>query len=125
MNDRYLFKAKRIDNGEWVIGLLTKMWGQLHIINPDDENTAYPIDESTLCQCTGLTDKNRTKIFEGNIINSNWGKFVIIYNTHFGGFVAADDGRGWGWEFLDEISEIEVIGNIHDNPELLKGGAKE
>lgn len=62
MENRYLFKAKRIDNEEWVIGLLTKMWGQLHIINPDDENTAYPIDESTLCQCTGLKDKKGTLI---------------------------------------------------------------
>lgn len=50
MNNRYLCHAKRIDNGEFVGGLLTIMWGQFHIIHPDDENTAYPIDESTICQ---------------------------------------------------------------------------
>ena len=57
MNDRYLFRAKRIDNGKWVEGLLTIMWGRCHIVNPNDENTAYTIDPSTICQCTGLKDK--------------------------------------------------------------------
>ena len=57
MNDRFLFRAKRMDNGGWIDGCLTVMWGQLHIINPNDENTAYSIDETTICQCTGLRDK--------------------------------------------------------------------
>ena len=68
MNDRYLYRAKRIDNGEWVEGLLTIMWGQLHIITPEYENTLYPIDESSICQCTGLNDEDGKKIFEGDIV---------------------------------------------------------
>lgn len=68
MNDRYLFRAKRTDNGEWVKGLLAIMWGQFHIVNPNDENTAYPIDPYTICQCTGLTDKNGKKIWENDIL---------------------------------------------------------
>ena len=92
MNERYLYKAKRIDNGAWVKGLLTKMWGQLHIINPDDENTAYPIDENTICQCTGLRDKNRKLIWENDIVyarcNGLSGYGVIKYDK--GSFVLID-----------------------------------
>ncbi len=79
MEDRYLFKAKRIDNGEWIIGLLTVMWGQLHIINTKDENIAYSIDESTICQCTGLKDKNGKLIWENDIVELLGHRGVIKY----------------------------------------------
>lgn len=59
-----LFRGKRVDNDAWVEGLLTIMWGQYHIIQPNDENTAYPIILKTIGQYTGLTDKNGTKILK-------------------------------------------------------------
>lgn len=129
MNDRYLYKAKRIDTGEWVEGLLTIMWGQLHIINPNDENTAYPIDPSTICQCTGLRDKNGKLIWENDIVS-----FLDMYSTENGwsesgcvGKVAWDDEtisfqvtNRLSAESYEVLDECLVIGNIFDNPELLE-----
>ncbi len=127
MNNRYLYRAKRIDNGEWVEGLLTIMWGQLHIIVPEDENTAYPIDESTICQCTGLKDKNGKLIWENDFmigylddIYQEDATYVRVmwrnngFRTHQNGY---DD-----FEILDEFDQnnFEVCGNIFDNPELME-----
>ena len=128
MNDRYLFRAKQIDNGEFVEGLLTIMWGQFQIINPDDENTAYPIDESTICQCTGLKDKNGKTIWENDVVG-----FWDAYSTENGqaemdcmGKVVWDDEtisfqvtNRLSAESYEVLGECSVIGNIFDNPELL------
>lgn len=125
MTREILFRGKRVDNGEWVEGLLSIMWGQYHIIQPNDENTAYPIILKTVGQYTDFTDKNGTKIFEGDIIDfSNRsdgdGYGVVVYDadeTEFG-FVYDSIYRGLGRLYYSR--NIEVIGNIHDNPELLK-----
>lgn len=118
MNRKILFRGKWIDHGEFVEGLLMKMWGQYHIISPNDENTAYPINLETVGQYTGLTDKNGTKIFEGDIIKiRNKTRYVFFgvcryRHTNYGGYavdLSVKDG-----------SNCEVIGNIYDNPELLE-----
>lgn len=131
MNNRYLYRAKRMDNGEWVEGLLTIMWGQLHIIVPEDENTAYPIDESTICQCTGRRDEDSKLIFEHDIVG-----FIDCTSTENGysehgcvGEVLWDDetlsfqvtGRlsAESYEVLGG-TDCKVLGNIFDNPELLE-----
>ena len=131
MNNRYLYRAKRMDNGEWVEGLLTIMWGQLHIIVPEDENTAYPIDESTICQCTGRRDEDSKLIFEHDIVG-----FIDCTSTENGysehgcvGEVLWDDetlsfqvtGRlsAESYEVL-EGTDCKVLGNNFDNPELLE-----
>ena len=131
MNNRYLYRAKRMDNGEWVEGLLTIMWGQLHIIVPEDENTAYPIDESTICQCTGRRDEDSKLIFEHDIVG-----FLDCTSTENGysehgcvGEVLWDDetlsfqvtGRlsAESYEVLGG-TDCKVLGNIFDNPELLE-----
>ena len=128
-----LFKAKRIDNSEWVLGLITIMWGQYHIINPEDENTAYPIDAETICQFTGLTDKNGNKIWENDIIKYHFGKqtAVIRYgkyqscfdstNTcHVGFFVDWEDVLRKDLGYWVEMIDCNVVGNVFDNADLVK-----
>lgn len=128
-----LFRGKRIDNEEWIEGLLTVLWSQYHIVNPHDENVAYPIYTETVGQYTGLTDKDGKKIFEGDIV-----KCLDIYNDiKFIAIVEFGNPNGtynWGWQFriicgdkdanpdillwvdMGETGIIcEVIGNIHDN----------
>lgn len=122
-----LFRGKRVDNDAWVEGLLTIMWGQYHIIQPNDENTAYPIILKTIGQYTGMTDKNGTKIFEGDIIDFSGrsdgeGYGVVQYDvdeTEFG-IVYDSIYEGLGRRYYSR--GIEVIGNIFDNPELSEEG---
>lgn len=134
-----LFKAKRTDNGEWVEGYYVKNEGTkpgFASVIFTDIDTMFPecfdfyeIDESTLCQYTGLTDKNGQKIWENDIIqfedrichiywldkNAQFDCKFIKHNkdiviTNFKGVEPR------------EYENYETIGNVFDNPELLKGG---
>lgn len=128
-----LFRAKRMDNREWVEGLPQKMWGEWHIINTEDENTAYPIAHETLCQYTGLTDKNGQRIWENDVISINTYDYNEPTEEFFGKVVYID---AWGCWCIQQpgeekpiplcecegsyLTERVVEGNIFDNPELLK-----
>lgn len=120
-----LFRAKRIDNGEWVEGLPQKMWGEWHIINTEDENTAYPIDPETICQYTGITDKNGKRIWENDIlVEKHRGRihyiFKVVWDAEEGSWMCEskfDSKYGIG---IINSSKFEKIGNIFDNPEMLK-----
>lgn len=137
MKDRYLFKAKRIDNGEWVEGLLAVMWGQYHIINPNDENTAYPIVYDTICQYTGLLDKSGKKIWENDVCRYVDADecvvkeeiFVVKYGRHaemckinIGFYIdwIKTDYYRCDLAFFTENRNVEVIGNTFDNADLLR-----
>ena len=84
MEDKYLVKAKRTDNREWVVGGLVR-YGftgkEKYYIVPDYASDLYAIeiDPNTICRCTGLKDENRKQIWENDILqNGNY--FVVIWN---------------------------------------------
>lgn len=139
MKDRYLFKAKRIDNGEWVKGALVyddrdKLYRIITEINYSTgtcltTDNAPRVDISTICQCTGLKDKNGKLIWENDIV-----AYLDTYSTD-SGYAEADCIGEVVWdeetlsfqvtnrlsaESYEVLGECSVIGNIFDNPELLE-----
>ena len=121
---KILFRGKRLDNGEWVYGLLVdilKECARLRMV-VNGFVKYITVKSSTIGQYTGLTDKNGKKIFEGDIIFDPETKENYIVEFDEGGFCAGDMFLQ-AYISFDEF-DSEVIGNIHDNPELLKGGRK-
>lgn len=132
MSREILFRGKRTDNGEWVEGYYVR-YGftgkEKHYIVPvyASDLYAFEVDKKTLCQYTGLTDKNGKKIWENDIIKtSRYGKDDGKgSNAGFDIFsVRWDDGSfalysKWRRFNLRDNNGYEVIGNIFDNPELL------
>ena len=110
----YLFRGKMIANGKWSEGtlLVTK---QGCCITPDA--TVYvAVDSETVGRYTGLTDKNGTKIFEGDIVK--YGDTVHRNGTAYFGLVYSTlETLSFG--YYQDLKQIEVIGNIYDDPELL------
>ncbi|MBQ7014304.1 MAG: hypothetical protein IJN11_10395 [Oscillospiraceae bacterium] len=119
-----LFRGKTYD-GKWEQGDL-RHGGYVHndsetyIMRADVALHNIPVDPKTIGQYTGLTDKNGKKIFEGDIITDGYGTAVVKYNESKAAFYVE---AVIGGEYLGEEwdADIKIIGNIHDNPELLKG----
>ena len=146
-----LFRGKRLQGGNWLEGYFFKSdinkrereSGKASLIFTPDCDTFITVPEchnsfmvasDTVGQYTGMTDKNGKRIFEWDIVAQNWydydeprddsfGKVVFCeYDCSFSvmdvnkdGFMPLGRCGSYHWE-------VEVIGNIHDNPELLKGG---
>lgn len=142
---KHLYKAKCVNWRElpkeewWVYGMPVEhggcLWmytGEINIIelardiykNTYSEAVKYEVTPETVCQYTGLTDKNGRKIFEGDILSFS------AYGENYKGDVRFIKGNFAIWcvkcaPFLDDALEKHsaiVIGNIFDNPEILKGG---
>ena len=120
-----LFRGKRIDNGEWVEGYFVNLWlmhYQKHQpIITDNNAVSYDVDPSTVGQYTGLTDKNGEKIFEGDIVVFTAYGFDYVGTVEFayGSFSVMCEHAS---PFLDQAVSKHgayIIGNMHDNPELL------
>ena len=139
MKDRYLFMAKRLDKGEWVKGDLVydNMDKLYRIIIELDYSTgtciragkAPRVDASTICQYTGLKDKNGKLIWENDVI-AYWDTYStesglaeadcvgqVVWDDETMSFQVTNRLSAESYEVLDECS---VIGNIFDNPELLE-----
>jgi uncharacterized phage protein (TIGR01671 family) len=135
------FRGKRLDNGEWVYGDLEIQRAKgkylIHTYNEDGSyNRAFEVKNDTVGQFTGLQDRKGNDIYEGDIVrwefedsefNTGWHgrtKFICDVSFSYGNFEISQYPYALGhcYDFDDEHSDLEVIGNIFDNPELLKGG---
>lgn len=145
MESRYLYRGKRIDNGEWVEGhLITDEKDDLkyfigYVLGTDEDGSphdldAVQVDPSTVCRCTGLKDKKGKLIWENDIVDGHikrgaaFRSCVVLWNECKARF----DIRAVDCNFpmtldecVDDISvgglDYEVLGNKFDNPELLEG----
>lgn len=126
-----LFKAKRLSDGAWVEGYLVKYPSAIQVgdcspwyiqvppVDPDDTGGRYNVDPSTVCQYTGLTDKNGKKIFEGDVVRREtdyYGKHKVYDEP----VVWEDDiekgflGEPYTSGYCIHGGNWEVIGSIHD-----------
>jgi uncharacterized phage protein (TIGR01671 family) len=139
MENRYLFRAKRIDNGEWVEGYYVKGLDmhdkEVHMIfepgtifySSGETDGWVEVEASTICRCTGREDKNGKLIFENDILSGHIDVEFPEDETrkrvvwHENGWCANEPGCD-DYEELDDFDSenFEVIGNMIDNPELLE-----
>ncbi len=124
-----LFKAKEKHDGDWIQGFLSMSEGEYVICGKD--GVGLFIDPNTICQNTGLCDKNGNKIWENDVVQHDFGngygsgdgigiqKAIIQYSKEYHSFLMKPIND---WQYA-HLQDCEVIGNIFDNPELL-GGAE-
>ena len=148
MENRYLFRGKRIDTGEWVQGYLYGIWERRYILwgMTNDIPDMVEIDPATICKCTGLKDKNGTLIWEKDIVSFEHEKiedvedvlswdsvkyirnYVIEFQKTFVNYGLRFRNKSIHFECKQSIlctHNCEVIGNEIDNPELLEGGKEQ
>ena len=118
-----LFKGKRADNGEWVYGSLI-LHGSAAYILPEDCVTPFGILKTrvkpeTIGQFTGELDRDKTRIFEGDLFRLGAEKQIFEVRFHAGCFLAYVGNKQWGLVGELKMCFIKVIGNIHDNAELI------
>ncbi len=134
-----LFRGKRVDNGEWIEGYFLpgnerqSLHPCIFVYLPETQSfECFDIDIDTLGEYTGLTDKNGTRLFEGDIVKITGFHTTAIAAVKYG---STKESTSWGWYFDDNDGHAYflmskafcedyngiIIGNIHDTPELLKG----
>lgn len=138
MENRFLFRAKRIDNGEWVEGYYCKWLKGKRVVTYSEKETdciitwmsnggmsRYEVDPSTICQCTGSVDKNGKLIWENDIIKNDKGNLYKAFwqdDRYTWVCVKSEKlpiGAKWNFDCFRGY-EMEIVGNVFDNPELLE-----
>ena len=130
MNDRYLYRAKRTDNGEWVIGnLIDSPDGRNAISETSGDWGLHDVDPSTICQCTGKTDIDKNLIFEHDAVSfldatsteygysEHWQVGEVLWDDETASFQVTERLSAESYEVLEDS---KVLGNTIDNPELLE-----
>lgn len=133
MSREILFRAKKVEGGEWVDGYIVKKHGTYFLYDINNSDTCrqnnYLIDEDTICQYTGLTDMNGKKIFEGDIVRfgKNYGE--VKFGLHESNWQIYKYNQGFFVKFPKEYfrnelgfwrDKVVVVGNIYDNPKWLE-----
>ena len=129
MENRFLSRGKRIDNGEWIQGYLYGIWERRYILwgMINDIPNMAEVDPETVCQCTAMPDKNGKLIFENDILSGHIDvefpedetRKCVVW--HENGWCTNEPGCD-DYEELDDFDSenFEVIGNMIDNQELLE-----
>ena len=137
MVDRYLFKAKSLENDKWENGYFVKNQGWEYIVKPleNGQFDFITVNPNTVCQCTGLKDKNGNLIWENDVIKHHfrdlysqirYGAYQSCFDSqkteHIGFYVDWSESRNYRKDLGYWINMVnaEVVGNIFDNPELLE-----
>jgi len=122
MNERYMFRGKQNDNGEWVKG-----WYSIGYVSKNtficENGRYYEVIPETVGQCVCIKDKNGTMIFEGDVVRYEDIVFRIGWNKfrcRFEGINKYDCGESLCQFTFNANVSGEVIGNVHDNPELME-----
>ena len=151
MNREILFRGRRLDTGEWVEGELTRYSKAMSYITVDlIENMVYNVDSDTVGQFTGLLDKNGKRIFEGDMLGGECelvtprgiltgevveSLYVVEWDEIDASFVTRQYYESRNPLFYAErkpkgnlricVKYFSYIGNIHDNPKMLKEATNE
>lgn len=115
------FRGKRPDNNEWVYGYLLQPMIISNVVQGQLEYMDLIVDENTVGQYVGLKDNSEQKVFEGDILydptDSDNGLYVVEFMD--GEFVLINDDIIYE---IEQVHFLHIIGNIHDNKELLTNG---
>lgn len=132
MLERHLFKAKRMDNDEWVKGgLCESSWGSCFIITNElgEVPDTVKVNPDTICQCTGLKDKSGKLIWENDIVKhyndeahpESYCTGTVLWDENYAGFYRTSNEYGLSKPRISSDCIYEVVGNVFDNLEMLEG----
>lgn len=122
------FRGKRLTDGAWIYGDFFRNRGLSFIASDGIEENPlatwrdYNVDPESVGQYTGLKDKNSKEIYDGDICRTKEGYFIVKWHNKACAFMAYNlkSYAPFSWFSNVETTGIEVVGNVHDNPELLK-----